>query len=31
MQVPGEAGGDLESGADPMPDMSGTTQSRAVV
>jgi hypothetical protein len=25
VQVPGEAGGDLESGADPMPDMSGTT------
>ena len=27
VQVPGEAGGDLESGADPMPDMSGTTPS----
>jgi len=25
VQVPGEAGGNLESGADPMPDMSGTT------
>ncbi len=25
VQVPGEAGGSLESGADPMPDMSGTT------
>jgi hypothetical protein len=25
VQVPGEAGGDLESGADPMPDMSGTS------
>ncbi len=27
VQVPGEAGGSLESGADPMPDMSGTTPS----
>ena len=27
VQVPGEAGGDLESGADPMPDMSGTSPS----
>ena len=26
VQVPGEAGGSLESGADPMPDMSGTTE-----
>ena len=25
VQVPGEAGGSLESGADPMPDLSGTT------
>jgi hypothetical protein len=25
VQVPGEAGGSLESGADPMPDQSGTT------
>ena len=24
VQVPGEAGGDLESGSDPMPDMTGT-------
>jgi len=23
--VPGEAGGNLESGADPMPDVAGTT------
>ena len=26
VQVPGVAGGDLESGADPMPDMAGTTE-----
>jgi hypothetical protein len=25
VQVPGEAGGSLDSGADPMPDMSGTS------
>ena len=27
VQVPGEAGGSIESGADPMPDVAGTTPS----